>query len=105
MTYAFPDPVNPATYETALVLVKAEQGPRMRESCIHEEMAQAMGLANDYRNACPSIFNDDDEFGLLTTHDENLLRMLYDPRLTPGMSRAEALPFLPTIAAAAAGAS
>ena len=33
--------------------------------------------------------NDDDEFALLTDHDETLLEMLYDPRLQPGMSLAE----------------
>jgi len=104
VAYAFAHPSDPAAYAAAIVLVKAEHGPRMRESCVHEEMAQAMGLANDSRTARPSIFNDDEEFALLTQHDEILLRMLYDPRLTPGMSRAEALPFLPTIAAAA-GAS
>jgi hypothetical protein len=105
VAYAFAHPSDPATYAAALVLVKAEHGPRMRESCIHEEMAQAMGLANDSRSARPSIFNDDEEFALLTRHDEILLRMLYDPRLQPGMSRGDALPYLPTIAAAAAGGS
>ena len=29
---------------------------------------------------------------LLTTHDELLLRMLYDPRLKPGMTEAQATP-------------
>lgn len=105
VAYAFAHPSDPATYAAAIVLVKAEHGPRMRESCIHEEMTQAMGLANDSRTARPSIFNDDEEFALLTRHDEILLRMLYDPRLTVGMTRSEALPFLPTIAAAAAGSS
>ncbi len=105
VAYAFAHPSDPATYAAAIVLVKAEHGTRMRESCIHEEMTQAMGLANDSKNARPSIFNDDEEFALLTRHDEILLRMLYDPRLEPGMTRAEALPFLPTIAAASAGSS
>ena len=105
VAYAFAHPSEPAAYAAAIVLVKAEHGPRMRESCIHEEMTQAMGLANDSKNARPSIFNDDEEFALLTRHDEILLHMLYDPRLTPGMTRADALPFLPTIAAAAAGSS
>ena len=36
--------------------------------------------------ARPSIFNDDEEFGRLTTHDEMLLKILYDPRMRPGMS-------------------
>ena len=65
---------------------------------VHEELAQAMGLPNDSPQARPSIFNDDDEFGLLTTHDEYLLRMLYDPRLTPGMTAAQAEPIVRQIA-------
>lgn len=105
VAYAFASPARPAVYTAALVLVKAEHGPRMRESCVHEEMTQAMGLANDSPEARPSIFNDDEEFALLTRHDEMLLRMLYDPRLSPGMSRAEALPLLPLVAADAAGSS
>ncbi|MEM7320471.1 MAG: DUF2927 domain-containing protein, partial [Pseudomonadota bacterium] len=39
-----------------------------------------------------SIFNDDDEFALLTSHDEKLLAMLYDPRLKQGMSADDARP-------------
>ena len=64
----------------------------MRQACIHEEVAQGLGLPNDSLQARPSIFNDDDEFALLTNHDELLLRMLYDPRLTPGMTEAQATP-------------
>ena len=58
-----------------------------------------MGLPNDSPTARPSIFNDDGEFGLLTTHDEMLLRILYDTRLTPGMTESEARPIIETIAA------
>ena len=55
-------------------------------------------LTLDSPAARPSIFNDDEEFGLLTTHDELLLQMLYDPRLTPGMTAAEAAPIARVIA-------
>ena len=70
----------------------------MRLACIHEEMAQGLGLANDSPRARPSIFNDDEEFALLTTHDEMLLRMLYDDRLRSGMGAAEAAPIARQIA-------
>ena len=62
-----------------------------------------MGLANDSPTARPSIFNDDEEFGLLTRHDELLLRMLYDPRLRTGMTIDEATPIVQTIAAELVG--
>ena len=57
-----------------------------------------MGLPNDSPDARPSLFNDSLEFALLTEHDEILLRMLYDPRLQPGMTVAEARPILPAVA-------
>jgi hypothetical protein len=47
----------------------------------------------------PSIFNDDGEFALLTEHDEHLLRILYDPRLKPGMTAEEAMPLVRRIVA------
>lgn len=94
---------NAPTYERAVVLIRGEHPDVMRLTCVHEELAQAMGLPNDSPQARPSIFNDDDEFGLLTTHDEFLLRMLYDPRLTPGMTAAQAEPVVRVIAAELVG--
>lgn len=86
------------TYTAAVAIIRAENPSLLRLSCIHEELAQGLGLANDSRNARPSIFNDDDEFALLTKHDELLLKMLYDPRLKAGMSAAEAAPITRIIA-------
>ena len=51
-----------------------------------------MGLPNDNDDVRPSIFNDDQEFGLLTDHDAYLLRALYDDRLKPGMPVETAMP-------------
>ncbi len=87
-----------ASYARAVVLIRGEHPDLLRTACIHEELAQAMGLANDSPQARPSIFNDDEEFGLLTTHDELLLKILYDDRLSPGMSAAEAAPIAREIA-------
>ncbi len=69
-----------------------------REACYHEEIIQALGLHNDHPLVRPSIFNDDDEFALLTEHDERLLQMLFDPRLAPGMPAEEAMPIARQIA-------
>jgi hypothetical protein len=96
--YAFCEPANPSVYSAVIVLIRAEHPPLTRLSCVHEEMAQAMGLPNDSPEARPSLFNDSLEFAFLTDHDEILLRMLYDPRLTPGMTVAAARPLLPAIA-------
>lgn len=89
---------NSPVYSQAVALVRAELPPRLRRSCMHEELAQGMGLANDSPRARPSVFNDDEEFAYLTRHDELLLKILYDPRLRPGMTEAEAVPIVRLIA-------
>ncbi len=83
---------NSAVYARAVALVRAELPPMLRKSCFHEELAQGLGLSNDSPNVRPSIFNDDEEFALLTRHDELLLQILYDRRLRPGMTESEARP-------------
>lgn len=87
-----------STYRTAIAMIRAEHPNLMRSACIHEELAQGMGLANDSPAARPSIFNDDEEFALLTSHDELLLRMLYDPRFETGMPITVAAPIARQIA-------
>jgi hypothetical protein len=86
------------SYSSALVVIRAEHPDLMRLACIHEEIAQGLGLVNDSPTARPSIFNDNEEFGLLTLHDELLLKILYDSRLRPGLSAAEAAPIVRVIA-------
>jgi len=88
-----------ATYTRAFAVIRSEHPDLMRLSCLHEELAQGLGLANDSPQARPSIFNDDEEFALLTPMDEYLLRMLYDPSLSPGMTEAEVRPIVYPLAA------
>ena len=75
---------------SALVIIRNELPDIMRRACIHEEIAQSLGLTNDSHFARPSIFNDDDEFATLTKFDEILLQILYDHRLNSGISKKEA---------------
>ena len=86
------------TYKSAVAIIRAEHPDLTRLSCLHEEIAQGLGLTNDSPKARPSIFNDDDEFALLTSQDELLLKMLYDPRLKPGMTLEQARPVMWVIA-------
>jgi len=95
---AYAGGADPNIYTAAVAVIRAENPSLMRLSCIHEELAQGLGLANDSPTARPSIFNDDDEFALLTRHDELLLKMLYDPRLHAGMTAEEATPVAREIA-------
>ncbi|MEL7211647.1 MAG: DUF2927 domain-containing protein [Pseudomonadota bacterium] len=99
MVIASPYPDRKNGYQSVVAIVRAEHPDMMRTACIQEELAQGMGLPNDCNYARPSIFNDDQEFGLLTKHDERLLQMLYHPALTSGMPRKQAEPLLKQIAA------
>jgi len=85
-------------YTDAIAIVRAEHSDLTRLACYHEEIAQGMGLAADSPRARPSVFNDDQEFALLTVLDLALLRLHYDPRLRPGLREAEALPIAAAIA-------
>ncbi len=85
-------------YTRAFAVIRAEHPDLLRLSCMHEEIAQALGLPNDSPRARPSIFNDDEEFALLTDHDELLLRILYSPELRPGMTADEARPIVESLA-------
>lgn len=90
-------------YIAAIAVIRDEHPSLLRRSCIHEEIAQGLGLPNDSLSARPTIFNDDEEFALLTRHDELLLRMLYDPRLTVGTTPDQARPVVQQIAAELVG--
>jgi hypothetical protein len=87
-----------SVYSEAVAIIRAEHPDLSRLSCYHEELAQGLGLANDSPRARPSIFNDDQEFALITWLDLALIRIHYDPRLSPGMTLEQALPIARVIA-------
>ena len=82
--YTFEDADQPDELHSAIAIIRAEHPDLLRQSCFHEEIAQGLGLSNDSPRARPSIFNDDDEFALLTRHDELLVQMLYDDSVPLG---------------------
>ena len=87
------------TYSDAVAIMRAELPERSRDACYYQEIAQGMGLPNDSPVARPSLFNDAAEFAVMTVLDEQLLRILYDPRLKPGMTSADARPIVRQIVA------
>lgn len=91
------DRKEPGRLVRAHVFIGSEVTGILRRGCLHEEIVQSLGLTNDSDAARPSIFNDDQEFLLLTRHDETLLRALYSPLLRPGMSSEEARPLLAAV--------
>jgi len=64
---------------------KARQRRKL-PACVVEEITQGLGLPNDSDEVYPSVFNDRSVDERLSPVDKLLLRILYDPRLRPGMS-------------------
>lgn len=86
----------------AVIGIPSDAAPSMGKlpACIIEELTQVMGLPNDSDLVYPSIFNDRSADDTLTEQDETLIRLLYDPRLVPGMDRLTALDKVRAILAA-----
>lgn len=103
LVIAFSEEPGGYAYGQAIAVIRSEHPDLLRRSCVHEEVAQGLGLGNDSPEARPSIFNDDDEFALLTSMDEMMLKILYDPQLKPGMDAAATRPIVAELAAQLTG--
>lgn len=75
----------------AVIVVNAERLLIRINHCLLEEMTQSLGLPNDSNEINPSIFSDASRRTELTRTDLIILKALYDPRLTPGMPKDEAM--------------
>jgi hypothetical protein len=71
----------------AVSFIPLDRGDKVVYQCLIEEVSQALGLPNDSDEVNPSIFNDRSPYIELTDKDILFLRILYDPRLKPGMDR------------------
>jgi Protein of unknown function (DUF2927) len=65
--------------------------------CAYEELLQSLGLINDDSSVPFTMFNDDVQMGFFDVYDQYLENVLYDPRVRPGMSRAEVDALLPDV--------
>lgn len=71
----------------------------LRRHCIAEELTQSLGLADDSPVLRDSIFNDASSRQRLAPWDGLMVRILYDPRLKPGIHKVEAMPIVRRIVA------
>lgn len=85
--------------EYAQVYIVVDEGFIGLSHCLVEEILQSLGPANDSQLLPRSIFNDASLVNVFGVFDWFILSMLYDPRLTPGMSEAEVRPLLPAVIA------
>ncbi len=77
------------------VFLPADSAPQDIRDCLHEEIGQALGPANDLYRLADSIFNDDNFHSVLTPFDMLVLRTLYSPEIRSGMTRNEVSAILP----------
>ena len=74
-----------------------DQGDDVFLDCAYHELLHAFGLSNhDSRNPWTTL-NQKRTVGYLTVYDRALLTALYDPRIAPGMRRAEVTRILPRL--------
>lgn len=85
----------------AEVILPVDAGDFTFYDCAYEEMLQALGAINDDASVPWTMFNDDVQMGFFDVYDQYLLNILYDPRISAGMTREEVDAILPDILASA----
>jgi len=80
--------------------VIADQGDKVFLDCAYHEMLHALGLSNHDQSNPWTTLNQRRVVGYLTVYDRTLLTLLYDPRVKPGMNRADVRRVLPALIAA-----
>lgn len=93
------DPGEPERLTGAVVMIHRDIGEDQIRRCITQELTQAMGLPNDIADPEGTVFASGTLRKTLSEGDKDLVRILYDPRLKTGMTRAEAMPIVRNIVA------
>jgi hypothetical protein len=81
----------------AVSFVIVDKGDRVFFDCAYHEMLHAFGLSNHDQDNPWTSLNQTRIVGYLSIYDRALLTLLYDPRITPGMSRNEVSRLLPKL--------
>jgi hypothetical protein len=85
----------------AEVILPVDAGEFTFYDCAYEELLQGLGAINDDNSVPWTMFNDDVQMGFFDVYDQYLLNILYDPRIRPGMTKAEVEDLMPGILPAA----
>ena len=81
----------------AEVILPVDAGEFAFYDCAYEELLQALGVINDDNSVPWTMFNDNVQMGYFDVYDQYLLNILYDPRVRPGMTKAELDKLLPEV--------
>jgi hypothetical protein len=83
------------THSVSFIIV--DKGDDVFLDCAYHELLHAFGLSNhDPRNRWTTL-NQNRLVGYLSAYDRALLTVLYDPRITPGLTPAQARAVLPRV--------
>ena len=85
----------------AEVILPIDAGDFTFYDCAYEELLQALGAINDDASVPWTMFNDDVQMGFFDVYDQYLLNILYDPRISAGMTKNEVDAVLPDILSSA----
>lgn len=85
------------TLGTTGIFIPVDSTPQDVRDCLHEEIGQALGPANDVYRLPDSVFNDDNFHSILTSFDMLMLRVLYSGELRSGMPKQAVASRLPQI--------
>lgn len=88
----------------ALILIRNDPvigtvGQEIIRGCVAQEITQSLGLTGDLDNHVATIFSSFSVYIHPTADDRRLVRILYDSRLTPGMTEDQAAPIIRQIIA------
>lgn len=81
----------------AVSFVIVDQGDDVFLDCAYHELLHAFGLSNHDQSNPWTTLNQTRRVGYLSAYDWSLLTLLYNPRLTPGISQGEARRLLPQL--------
>ena len=84
---------------SAVVYIRDDLAEAATHNCIAQEITQALGPRGDMDDRRDTVFASRGGAQALTGADRQIVRMLYDPRLRPGMSPETAMPIVQDIAA------
>ena len=84
---------------SAVVYIRDDLSESATHNCIAQEMTQALGPRGDMDDRRDTVFASRGGAQALTGADRQIVRMLYDPRLRPGMSPETAMPIVQNIVA------
>ena len=81
----------------AVSFIIVDQGDDVFLDCAYHELLHAFGLSNHDQHNPWTTLNQDRMVGYLSVYDRDLVTLLYDPRIRPGMTRRQVRRLLPRL--------